>query len=135
MNDMKRLWQPGLENRKQFSWNYNYHDNPYLTVYENTNGQELDRIIGNVILKYELTDWLNLQLRSATDYASEIRAYKRAFSTQRFPFGQYREARITTEERNSDFLLSLNKKLNTDFSLSGTFGGNQTNQKSNFNVK
>ena len=133
MNDMKRLWQPGLENRKQFSWNYNYHDNPYLTVYENTNGQELDRIIGNVILKYELTDWLNLQLRSATDFASEIRAYKRAFSTQRFPFGQYREARITTEERNSDFLFSLNKKLNSDFNLSGTFGGNQTNQKSNFN--
>lgn len=133
MNDMKRLWQPGLVNRKQFGWNYNYHDNPYLTVNENTNGQELDRIIGNVILKYELTDWLNLQLRSATDYASEIRSYKRAFSTQRFPFGQYREARITTEERNSDFLLSLNKKLNNDFSISGTFGGNQTSQKSNFN--
>jgi TonB-linked SusC/RagA family outer membrane protein len=132
LSDMKRLWQPGLEGIKQFSWNYNYHDNPYLTMYENTNGQTLDRIIGNVTLKYDLTSWLSLQLRAATDYASEVRAYKRGFSTQRFPFGQYREARIITEERNTDFLLSANKKLNDDFTISGSFGGNQTRQKADF---
>ena len=132
LSDMKRLWQPGLEGIKQFSWNYNYHDNPYLTMNENTNGQTLDRIIGNVTLKYDLTSWLSLQLRAATDYASEVRAYKRGFSTQRFPFGQYREARIITEERNTDFLLSANKKLNNDFTISGSLGGNQTRQKADF---
>jgi hypothetical protein len=129
---MKRLWQPGLEGIKQFGWNYNYHDNPYLTMYENTNGQTLDRIIGNVTLKYDITSWLSLQLRAATDYASEVRAYKRGFSTQRFPFGQYREARIITEERNTDFLLSANKKLNNNFTISGSLGGNQTKQKADF---
>jgi TonB-linked SusC/RagA family outer membrane protein len=132
LSDMKRLWQPGLEGIKQFGWNYNYHDNPYLTMYENTNGQTLDRIIGNVTLKYDITSWLSLQLRAATDYGSEVRAYKRGFSTQRFPFGQYREARIITEERNTDFLLSANKKLNNDFTISGSFGGNQTRQKADF---
>ncbi len=133
LSDMKRLWQPGLEGIRQFGWNYNYHDNPYLTMYENTNGQALDRIIGNITLKYDLASWLSLQLRAATDYASEVRAYKRAFSTQRFPFGQYREARIITEERNTDFLLSANKKINSDFTVSGSFGGNQTRQKADFN--
>ena len=133
LSDMKRLWQPGLEGIRQFGWNYNYHDNPYLTVYENTNGQQVDRILGNITLKYDLASWLSLQLRAATDYASEVRAYKRGFSTQRFPFGQYREARVITEERNTDFLLSANKKLNSDFTLSGSFGGNQTRQKSDFN--
>lgn len=132
LSDMKRLWQPGLEGIKQFGWNYNYHDNPYLTMYENTNGQTLDRIIGNVTLKYDITSWLSLQLRAATDYASEVRAYKRGFSTQRFPFGQYREARIITEERNTDFLLSANKKLNNNFTISGSLGGNQTKQKADF---
>ena len=132
LSDMKRLWQPGLEGIKQFGWNYNYHDNPYLTMYENTNGQTLDRIIGNVTLKYDITSWLSLQLRAATDYASEVRAYKRGFSTQRFPFGQYREARIITEERNTDFLLSANKKLNNNFTISGSLGGNQTRQKADF---
>lgn len=133
LSDMKRLWQPGLEGIRQFGWNYNYHDNPYLTMYENTNGQALDRIIGNITLKYDLASWLSLQLRAATDYASEVRAYKRGFSTQRFPFGQYREARIITEERNTDFLLSANKKINSDFTVSGSFGGNQTRQKADFN--
>jgi TonB-linked SusC/RagA family outer membrane protein len=133
LSDMKRLWMPGLEGIRQFGWNYNYHDNPYLTMYENTNGQALDRIIGNITLKYDLASWLSLQLRAATDYASEVRAYKRGFSTQRFPFGQYREARIITEERNTDFLLSANKKINSDFTVSGSFGGNQTRQKADFN--
>lgn len=133
LSDMKRLWQPGLEGIKQFGWNYNYHDNPYLTVYENTNGQQVDRILGNITLKYDLASWLSLQLRAATDYASEVRAYKRGFSTQRFPFGQYREARVITEERNTDFLLSANKKINSDFTVSGSLGGNQTRQKSDFN--
>lgn len=131
--DMKRLWQPGLEGIRQFGWNYNYHDNPYLTVYENTNGQKVDRIIGNITLKYDIANWLSLQLRAATDYASEVRSYKRAFSTQRFPFGQYREARVITEERNTDFLFAANKKINNDFTVSGTFGGNQTRQKADFN--
>jgi outer membrane receptor protein involved in Fe transport len=131
LSDMKRLWQPGLENQKQFSWNYNYHDNPYLTLYENTNGQNVDRIIGNIILKYDFTNWLSLQLRTATDWGNERREYRRAFSTQRFPFGQYREVKLVTEERNSDFLLSANKTYN-DFSLSANVGGNQSSQSSNF---
>jgi TonB-linked SusC/RagA family outer membrane protein len=133
LEDMKRLWQPGLNNRRQFSWNYNYHDNPYLTVTENTNGQNVNRIIGNVTLKYDITSWLSLQLRGATDFGNELRMYKRGFSTQRFPFGQYREAKIITEETNTDFLLSANKKINNDFVLSGSLGGNQTKQKSDFN--
>jgi len=132
VSDMKRLWQPGLENQKQYSWNYNYHDNPYLTVMANTNGQYYDRLIGNVTLKYDFNSWLNLQFRTATDWSNERREYRRAFSTQRFPFGQYRETGIVNEERNSDFLFSLNKEINSDFSITGTLGGNQMRQTSRF---
>lgn len=132
VSDMKRLWQPGLENQKQYSWNYNYHDNPYLTVMENTNGQYYDRVIGNIILKYDFTDWLNLQVRTATDWSNERREYRRAFSTQRFPFGQYRETGIVNEERNTDFLLSANKGISSDLSFSATLGGNQMRQTSRF---
>ncbi len=132
VSDMKRLWQPGLENQKQYSWNYNYHDNPYLTVLENTNGQYYDRIIGNVIIKYDFTKWLNLQVRTATDWSNERREYRRGFSTQRFPFGQYRETAIVNEERNTDFLLSANKNINSDFAVSATLGGNQMRQTSRF---
>lgn len=130
VSDMKRLWMNGLEDQRQFSWNYNYHDNPYLTVFENTNSQDVNRIIGNVILKYDFTDWLSLQVRTATDWGNERREYRRGFSTQRFPFGQYREVKINTEERNSDFLLSFNKDVSKDINISATFGGNQNRQSS-----
>lgn len=131
--DMKRLWMKGAEGLRQFGWNYNYHDNPYLTVYENTNGQYYDRIIGNASLKYEFTKWLNLQVRAATDWSNERREYRRGFSTQRFPFGQYREANIINEERNADFLLSFNKELGNDFVVTANAGGNQMRQSSRFN--
>jgi TonB-linked SusC/RagA family outer membrane protein len=132
LRDLERLWQKGLDGVQQYNWNYNYHDNPYLTVYQNTNGQYYDRLIGNVILKYDFTKWLSLQLRTATDWSNERREYRRAFSTQRFPFGQYREVKIINEERNSDFLFSANKAINSDFDFSATFGGNQMKQNSRF---
>jgi TonB-linked SusC/RagA family outer membrane protein len=131
--DMQNYWMPGLEGRRQYNFNYNYHDNPYFTVFENTNGQYVDRLIGNIALKYEFNSWLSLQLRSATDFASERRQYRRAFSTQRFPFGQYREAKVVTEERNSDFLLTFNKEIvPSTFTLTASLGGNQLRQKSEF---
>ncbi len=133
MSDLENYWMPGLEGRRQFNFNYNYHDNPYFTMYENTNGQNVDRMIGNVSLKYNFNDWLSLQLRTATDFANERRQYRRAFSTQRFPFGQYREAKIVTEERNSDFLLTFNKEIvPSTLTLTASLGGNQLRQKSEY---
>lgn len=133
MGDLRNYWQPGLEGRRQFNFNYNYHDNPYFTMFENTNGQVVDRIIGNVAIKYDFTSWLSLQLRTATDFGDERRQYKRAFSTQRFPFGQYREVQIKTEERNSDFLLTFNKEVvPSTFTVTASLGGNQMRQRSNF---
>ena len=131
--DLQNYWMPGLEGRRQYNFNYNYHDNPYFTMFENTNGQYVDRMIGNVSLKYDFTSWLSLQLRTASDFASERRQYRRAFSTQRFPFGQYREAKIVTEERNSDFLLTFNKEIVPSmFTLTASLGGNQLRQRSEF---
>ena len=132
VSDMKRLWMNGADNLRQYGFNYNYHDNPYLTLFENTNGQYYDRIIGNASLRYAFTDWLSLQVRAATDWSLERREFRRTFSTQRFPFGQYREVNLLNEESNADFLLSFNKELNSDFSVNANFGGNQMRQLSKF---
>ena len=129
--NLKNYWQPGLEGVQQFNYNYNYHDNPYFTMYENTNGQEQDRLMGNITLNYRFTDWLSLQLRTGIDYFDELREKRRAFSTQRFPFGQYREERIGFEERNSDLLLTFNKNLSEKFNLTVSAGGNRMSQQYN----
>ena len=132
-DNLRDYWQPGLEGRQQFNYNYNYHDNPYFTSYENTNGQSKDRLLGNISLTYDFTDDLSLLIRSGTDFYRELRDRKRAFSTQRFPFGMYREDNIFFEERNTDFLLSYNKTLNEIWSLGASFGGNRMDQTYEYN--
>ena len=132
-NNLRDYWQPGLEGQQQFNYNYNYHDNPYFTMYENTNGQAKDRLLGNISLTYDFTDELSLMVRSGTDFYRELRDRKRAFSTQRFPFGMYREDNIFFEERNTDFLLSYNKTLNETWSLGASFGGNRMDQTYEYN--
>jgi TonB-linked SusC/RagA family outer membrane protein len=132
LSDMQRMWMKGLEGVRQYGFNYNYHDNPYFTLYKNTNGQVYDRMIGNASLKYDIADNLSLSVRAATDWSIERREYRRAFSTQRFPFGQYREVNLRNQETNVDFLFAYSKELNKDFSLTANVGGNNMQQESRF---
>ncbi|MCG8389883.1 MAG: SusC/RagA family TonB-linked outer membrane protein [Cytophagales bacterium] len=131
-DNLRNYWMPGLEGRQQFNYNYNYHDNPYFNVYENTNGQDKDRILGNISVTYNFTDELSLMLRTGTDFYNELRDRRRAFSTQRFPQGNYREDDVFFNERNSDFLLSYNKTINDSWSFSLSAGGNHMRQENDF---
>lgn len=131
MSALENYWQAGREGINQFGWNYNYHDNPYFNVYENTNSQDLNRVFGNLSLNYQFTPALSLMLRSGTDINNEFRARKRAYSTQRFKLGSYREEKIFSEERNTDFLLAYAPQSNTDFSYSVSLGGNRLDQRFN----
>jgi len=132
-NSLRNYWQPGLEGRQQFNYNYNYHDNPYFNVYENTNSQDKDRIFGNVSVNYKFHENWNLLLRTGRDFYSELRAKKRAFSTQRFPLGYYREDDIFFEESNSDFLLSYDKTVKEKFNINLSVGANQLRRKQDYN--
>ncbi|MDN5213727.1 SusC/RagA family TonB-linked outer membrane protein [Fulvivirgaceae bacterium BMA12] len=132
MSTLRDYWQPGLEGVQQFNYNYNWHDNPYFTMYENTNSFNKDRLFGNVRLDFEITDELSLMVRSGLDLFNDLRIGKRAFSTQRFDRGQYREDDIYFKEQNTDFLLSYNKKLNGDFQLGASLGGNLRREENRY---
>ncbi len=133
VNSLKNYWQDGLEGFQQFNYNYNYHDNPYFTMYENTNGLGKDRIIGNLSATYDLTNDLKFMVRGGRDFFSEYRFIKRAYSTQRFPNGQYREDKINFQETNLDFLLTYDKTIQEDWKVNVNFGGNRMVQKNHFN--
>ena len=130
--NLRDYWMPGLEGRQQFNYNYNYHDNPYFTMYENTNGQSKDRLFGNISVSYDFNDHLSLMVRTGMDYYDELRDKRRAFSTQRFPLGFYREDDIYFMERNTDFLLSYNNSFSDVWGLNISFGGNQMRQAQEF---
>lgn len=132
MHALKDYWQRGLEGFQQFNYNYNYHDNPYFTMYENTNGLDKNHLVGNIFMNYSFLPNLSFQVRLGVDVYDELRQIKRAFSTQRFPRGQYREDKILFKEFNTDFLLNYFDKFNTDFNYSISLGGNLMSQKDNF---
>ncbi len=128
---MRDYWQAGREGLNQFGFNYNYHDNPYFNVYENTNGQSINRVFGNAAVTFKLTPELKLAVRSGTDFSDEFRDRRRAYSTQRYPLGSYREEKIRFEERNTDALLSWSKPISEDLDFDISLGGNQMRQKRN----
>ncbi len=131
--NLRNYWMPGLEGQQQFNYNYNYHDNPYFTTYENTNGQNKNRMFGTVSASYQFTDELSLMFRTGIDFYNELRDRRRAFSTQRFPKGMYREDKLFFYEQNTDFLLTYSKELNPDFEFTVSVGGNQMRQTNNYN--
>ena len=52
----------------QYNWNYNYHDNPYWVQFVNQNGDERDRLIGDISADYQLNDWITVTGKIARDW-------------------------------------------------------------------
>ncbi|MEM6643416.1 MAG: carboxypeptidase-like regulatory domain-containing protein, partial [Bacteroidota bacterium] len=125
---LKDYWQPGLQNLQQYSFNYTFFDNPYFILQENRNSLDRDRVFGNLSARYFFTPNLSLLLRSGLDYSTEQRAFRRAFSTNRFRNGAYAVHDVSYREVNTDFLLNYRvdvNKLGLDFYV----GGNQMEQQ------
>jgi TonB-linked SusC/RagA family outer membrane protein len=130
--DLKDYWQVGRKDFSQFNSNYLWLDNPYFTAYENTNGFDKNRLLGNVSVSYAFNNNWNIRLRSGLDYFHDLRSSKRAFSTKRFINGAYREDEINYRELNTDVFLSYSTALNKHWTLSASGGGNILNQQSNY---
>ena len=131
-NNLRDYWMRGQEGLQQFNYNYNYHDNPFFNVYENTNSQDKDRVYGNISMNYNINDNWSVMLRTGRDFYKDLRAKKRAFSTQRFPLGYYREDNVFFEESNTDFLVSYNKDVAQKWNLNLSVGGNMFRQKQDY---
>lgn len=124
LNPMKDYWQPNLENVQQYSYNYTYFDNPYFTLLENRNAFNRDRVFGNMVARYAFSDKLSVALRSGMDYSSELRTFRRAFSSNRFKNGAYAEHTVFSREINTDALLNFQDNFG-DFSVDVSVGGNR----------
>lgn len=54
-----------------FNWNHSYHNNPYWTLNKSTNSRARDRMIGNINLAWNFTDWLSFKAQVGTDWSVE----------------------------------------------------------------
>lgn len=125
-----KWWQAGQDGVKQFRY-WNNHDNPYVTLHENTNSFKKNRVIGNYSLKYAFSPDLSLQARTGIDYYNDNREGHRAFSTVRFPTGGFRSDVVTYLENNTDVLLTYNHDFGK-WGVNVSGGGNRFIQRLNY---
>ena len=127
INSLKRYWQPGLEGIRQFQYNYGEnHNNPFFLQYQDTKGQNKDRVYGNMALEYTFNEHLKLKARVADDFYNDYRPMQWAVSTVDYESGRYQIVQIKNEERNADFLLTYNNTAaNGDFGYNISAGGNR----------
>ncbi|OUJ75536.1 SusC/RagA family TonB-linked outer membrane protein [Hymenobacter crusticola] len=129
VQDLKSLYKSTNSNA---SWNSNYHNNPYYVLYQATNDDLRDRVIGNLTLTYALTDWLTLTARTTNDIYNQ-------FNQRRVPsqtisndvYDDYTEEKIRVLERNTEFLANANKNLSEDFNLDVLLGANRRDNRLN----
>ena len=126
---LKDYWQVGQVGRQHYDINYLWLTNPYLTLNENTNSFNKNRVLGNVSATYDFSEHLSLKVRTGLDTYNDNREFRRAVSTNANPFGSYREDNVRFTEMNTDFLLVYNNKINSDWDYSLTAGANRLDQK------
>mgnify|MGYP001235047419 CR=1 FL=1 len=99
-----------------------YFDNPYFNRHENYNNDERNRMFGNFMVDYKITDWLTLTGRLATDRYSETREERIAVGS--VDVSSYSRTNRIFAENNLDLFLNINKNLGEDFNINGLLGAN-----------
>ena len=98
--------------------------NPYFAARRFETSDTRNRLIGNVTLKYDFTDWLYLQGRIGIDQYTSRRRNLTPYGTAYSPLGQLSELERRIQEVNKDFLLGFNDKFGK-FGVNAFVGGNQ----------
>ncbi|WP_196938693.1 SusC/RagA family TonB-linked outer membrane protein [Sphingobacterium pedocola] len=134
IHSLKDYWRSGSNNSEQnspiFNMNGTIWNNPYFVVNENLNGNNRDRVYGNVKVTYDFRDDLKLMLRSGRDFYNDKRTMRHATSSSQYKNGYYQEDDVYFIETNHDLLLSYNPTLNSDFTFDASLGGNLMSQVS-----
>lgn len=112
---------------RQNYWNVgsNGGANPYWTINRNLKKDASDRIIALASLQYRLTKDLSILGRSSIDRAfgsNDTRLYNDTYIIAQN--GRFSQGRTDGYEWNSDFLITYDKTINTDWSFNLNVGGN-----------
>lgn len=134
MGPLKDFRRPGTDNGgpadREFSWNYNYHNNPYYIQHENPLTDTRDRFILSATASYSPLEWLTASLRSGSDiYRFNIdQRFGAAFLNGTYVDPNYEGGfsfiRDYNNEHNTELLLSANRLVMPNLQVDATLGGN-----------
>ena len=97
-------------------------DNPYWFLENNPTVDNVKRWINQVSISYDPFEWLNLTYRLGLDRTNFHLKRQRAISTGGNGLGSVFELERDNEILSSDFLVNVDKKLGSRFTLFGTLG-------------
>lgn len=116
-------WKLPSGNQRQYFYVY---DNPWWSVYENPNYNDVNRIIGNFNVLYDPFEWMKVTYRLGTDYYTDKR--KQIFAVHSWdppnPTGQIEEFSSTYREVYSDLIVNMSKEFNEKMNGSLSLGNN-----------
>ncbi len=111
----------------QYNWNPVYHNNPYWTLYNNTNEDRRDRVVSTAKFNYKFADWLSATVRAGSDFYTESRFQKFKKGTIDYSYmqsGGFYDDKTKKSTSNIDAMLIANKRFQDKFSVTGTLGYN-----------
>ncbi len=101
-----------------------FQTNPYWAAYQFFRQDETHRILGNVSLQYDITDWLYVRGRLGLDFQSRVDDSSEPYGTAYKPLGDYNVTERTIREDNADLFIGFNKTFG-NFEIDGFLGGNR----------
>ena len=105
-----------------------WHTNPFWEAYKNYNNDDKDQFTGFVKIDLEFTPWLRGFVRSSMDTYLSKRYLRIANNALRANGeGSYTERWVRYRSLNHEFLLTADKQLGDNITLTGNFGGNYYN--------
>lgn len=118
------------------------YDNPFWVVNKNPYSDNVNRMIGNVSLQYELLPWLKLSYKIGVDYFTDNRDFAWDVNSSSQTVGRVGQSVRLSNRINSDILVLINKDINEDLFITATFGHNyfdrhfesKTSLGSNFSI-
>jgi TonB-linked SusC/RagA family outer membrane protein len=106
--------------------------NPYWVLQRDQHEENRYRGMASIALKYQIRDWIWLQIRGNFDKSYDQFELKAHAGTQQVlspPNGRYTIEKESNTQVYSDMILTLSKKLNENFRLQTMLGGSITDVK------
>ncbi|KAA9338308.1 SusC/RagA family TonB-linked outer membrane protein [Hymenobacter busanensis] len=133
ISELKNYSKPNDISGTKYNWNYNYHNNPYFTLYENQNNDRRDRVIGNLTLTYSPVQWLTLTARTTNDFYNQINTRRIGLDDiEQTINDDYTEDKIFVLERNTEFLATINRNITEDINLDVLVGANRRDNRQEY---
>lgn len=125
---LRDYWAEGAAGTQQAHNDLNWTNNPYFQVNENTNRLDRDRLLGSVSAQLEITNDLNVRMRSGLDYSDQSTEQRKAFSTITAANGWLRDTERNFLEWNSNLLVNYRRDLGKAFTIEPSIGANYMRQ-------